>query len=80
MVCTRLKRIKRAISYYVTNLRDVSISVTGKDLMEMGLEPGPVYKKIMAAVLQARLNGGLETRSDELRFVEKYLVEQPAGS
>ncbi|MBW2175397.1 MAG: CBS domain-containing protein [Deltaproteobacteria bacterium] len=78
MVCTRLKRIKRAISYYVTNLRDVSISVTGKDLMEMGLEPGPVYKKIMAAVLQARLNGGLETRSDELRFVEKYLVEQPA--
>jgi len=78
MVCTRLKRIKRAISYYVTNLRDVSISVTGKDLMEMGLEPGPVYKKIMTAVLQARLNGGLETRSDELRFVEKYLVEQPA--
>ncbi len=80
MVCTRLKRIKRAISYYVTNLRDVSISVTGKDLMEMGLEPGPVYKKIMAAVLQARLNDKLETRSDELRFVEKYLAEQPTGN
>jgi len=74
MVCTRLRRVKRAISNYVTNLRDVSISITGKDLMNFGLKPGPTYRKIMTAVMQAKLNGRLESRSDELNFVKKYLA------
>jgi tRNA nucleotidyltransferase (CCA-adding enzyme) len=68
MAGTRLKRVKRAISNYVTNLRDVTIAVTGKDLMERGLKPGPVYREIMSAVMQARLNNRLETRRDELRL------------
>jgi len=75
MAGTRLKRVKRAISNYVTNLRDVTIAVTGKDLMERGLKPGPVYREIMAAVMQARLNNRLETRSDELKYVDEYLAK-----
>jgi len=78
MAGTRLKRVKRAISNYVTNLRDVTIAVTGKDLMERGLKPGPVYREIMAAVMQARLNNRLETRSDELKFVDEYLASKKA--
>ncbi|RLC14035.1 MAG: polya polymerase [Deltaproteobacteria bacterium] len=74
MAGTRLKRVKRAISNYVTNLRDITIAVTGKDLMERGLKPGPVYREIKSAVMQARLNGRLETRSDELKFVDEYLA------
>jgi len=76
MVCTRLKRVKRAVSIYVTNLRDVTITITGKDLMGMGLKPGPAYREIMSAVMRARLNGRIETREDELKFVEKYLAKQ----
>ena len=69
-----------AISNYVTNLRDVTIAVTGKDLMERGLKPGPVYREIMAAVMQARLNKRLETRRDELKFVDEYLASKKAGT
>ena len=76
MASTRLKRVKRAISNYVTNLRDVTIAVNGKDLMERGLKPGPVYREIMSAVMQARLNNRLETRSDELEFVDEYLANR----
>ena len=78
MAGTRLNRVKRAISNYVTNLRDVEIDVSGRDLMERGLKPGPIYREIMAAVLKARLNGRLESRSDELTFVDAYLETRKA--
>ena len=70
MVCARSRRVKRAISHYVTKLRHITISVTGKDLMERELMPGPVYRDIMQAVLNAKLNGLLQTREDELAFVK----------
>ena len=73
MVCARNRRVKRAISHYVTKLRHVTISVTGKDLMERGLKPGPVYRDIMQTVLNAKLNGELQTREDELAFVNAYI-------
>ena len=78
MASTQLKRVKRAISNYVTNLRDVTIAVNGKDLMERGLKPGPVYREIMSAVMQARLNNRLETRRDELQFIDEYLANRKA--
>jgi tRNA nucleotidyltransferase (CCA-adding enzyme) len=73
MVCARSRRVKRAISHYVTKLRHVTISVTGKDLMAKDLKPGPLYRDIMQAVLNAKLNGKLQTREDELAFVNTYL-------
>jgi len=73
MVCARNRQVKRAISHYVTKLRHVTISVTGKDLMQRGLKPGPVYRDIMQAVLNAKLNGLLQTREDELAFVDNTI-------
>jgi tRNA nucleotidyltransferase (CCA-adding enzyme) len=73
MVCARSRRVKRSISHYVTKLRHVTISVTGKDLMQRGLKPGPVYRDIMQAVLNAKLNGLLQTREDELAFVDNNI-------
>lgn len=75
MVCARSRRVKRAISHYVTKLRHVTISVTGKDLMARDLKPGPVYRDIIQAVLNAKLNGMLQTREDELAFVDTYLLK-----
>ena len=73
MVCARSRKVKRAISHYVTKLRHVAISVTGKDLMKRNLKPGPMYRDIMQAVLDAKLNGSLQTREEELAFVDKFI-------
>ena len=74
MVCAGSRKIKRAISHYVTKLRYVDITISGKDLMNLGLEPGPVYRSIMQEVLNAKLNGKLATRKDELEYVQQYLT------
>jgi tRNA nucleotidyltransferase (CCA-adding enzyme) len=39
----------------------------------MGLKPGPVFREILQAVLDAKINGQLKTRSDEFAFVKDYV-------
>ncbi len=73
MAASRRKIVKQSISNYFTRLRHIATSVTGKDLKKMGLEPGPLYRKVLQAVLDAKLNGRLKTRSDELAFVKDYV-------
>jgi tRNA nucleotidyltransferase (CCA-adding enzyme) len=71
MICTRSERAKKRISLYHTRLRHVAIAVTGKDLLAMGLPQGPLFSKILRMVLDAKLNGQVKTREDEIAFVRR---------
>ncbi len=73
MAVTRKEMVKKAISLFFTQLRQTRISVTGKDLKRAGIEPGPIYREIMDAILKARLNGTVHTRDEELNFVRSYV-------
>jgi tRNA nucleotidyltransferase (CCA-adding enzyme) len=68
MAVTRQEKVKKAISHYFTNLRSVNVSLKGRDLQKMGIEPGPIYREILQATLDAKLNGKLKSRKDELDF------------
>jgi tRNA nucleotidyltransferase (CCA-adding enzyme) len=48
------------------------VSLKGKDLQRMGVEPGPIYREILQATLDAKLNGKLKTHKDELEFARGY--------
>lgn len=73
MAASKKEKVKKSISNYVTRLRYVRASIRGKDLIEAGIEPGPVFRQILQAVLDAKLNGLLPSRRDELRFVRDYV-------
>jgi len=73
MATTKQEQLKRAISYYYTHLRYINITLTGSDLQKMGLEPGPVYRKIFQAILDAKLNGQVNSKNDELAFANNYV-------
>lgn len=67
-------RIKRTISNYFTKLKNTKISLKGRDLKRMGIDPGPVYKEIFNYLLESRLNNRVNSREDEIRLLkEKYL-------
>ena len=78
MVCTTSETAKKRISHYHTQLRNVAVTITGKDLLTMGLKPGPVFSETLQAVLEAKLNGRVKTREDELNFV-KTRVQWPGA-
>jgi tRNA nucleotidyltransferase (CCA-adding enzyme) len=72
MAVTKYERVKKAISFFVTQLRMTKLSVSGRDLKKLGLEPGPLYKDILQAALDAKLNGLLKTKNDELNFIQNH--------
>jgi len=73
MAATKNEALKRSISNYFTQLRHIETSIKGKDLKKLGLEPGPIYREILEAVLDGKLNGRIKTRSEELAFVKDYV-------
>jgi tRNA nucleotidyltransferase (CCA-adding enzyme) len=71
MAATRQERVKKAISHYFTILRKTALNIQGRDLKEIGLKPGPVYREILDHALAAKLDGRVKTRADELAFVRR---------
>lgn len=53
--------------------------VTGDDLIAMGYEPGPIFREILAAVEERRLEGSLRTRAEAVGFVRRAFP-RPAKS
>lgn len=47
--------------------------ITGKDIKEMGYPPGPLYRQALDAVWQARLDGLVSSRDEEIAFARNYL-------
>jgi tRNA nucleotidyltransferase (CCA-adding enzyme) len=69
------ENVRRRVEDYVMRLRYVRPSLTGHDLKALGLQPGPLYKNVLAAVLTARLDGEVSAPEEEKALVERILAE-----
>jgi tRNA nucleotidyltransferase (CCA-adding enzyme) len=78
MARTSNDEIRQWISLFFTQLRKITPYLTGNDLKEMGVPPGPAYKEILSALLDARLNGRVLTREDEITLVRKRFLKTSA--
>lgn len=65
--------VKRHVSAFLTTYQHVKPALSGADLKEMGLKPGPEFKQILAQLLDARLNGDLRTEAEERQFVQQMV-------
>ncbi|MGD9028223.1 MAG: CBS domain-containing protein [Anaerolineae bacterium] len=65
---------QRLFSYQVKG-RFVEPELTGDDLKAVGLEPGPLFGELLNALRDARLNGEVATRQDEMLLVETILAQ-----
>ena len=45
--------------------------ITGEDLKALGLEPGPIFKRLLDAVREAQLDGTIATREEALDVVKR---------
>jgi len=70
------ERQKKAISLYLTRLRDLKPELTGDDLMKMGYPPGPGFKRILTSLLDERLEGRIKSREEEVKFVKEQFPLQ----
>jgi len=66
----------QAIHLFLNRLKDVQVSLTGDDLIEMGIAPGPQIKEILELLHQAKLNGKIATRHDEEEVIKGWLAQK----
>lgn len=71
MAKARQETIKKNVSLYLTHLRNVKVMLTGDDLKELNIPTGPRYKKILAELLDAKLDGLVKNREEEMAFVKR---------
>jgi tRNA nucleotidyltransferase (CCA-adding enzyme) len=70
MAKAKSEDIRRYISMYFTRLKNIKIIVSGKDLIAIGLKPGPQFKKIFNDVHEKKLSGELTTREQEIEYIK----------
>ena len=62
---------KKHIADFLKVYNCARLCVSGDDLYNLGVLPGPKYQKILNKVLAARLNGKVSNRQDELALIRK---------
>jgi tRNA nucleotidyltransferase (CCA-adding enzyme) len=72
MATTNVEGVKRSISQFITHLRYVRVDIKGKDLKNLGIKPGPIYREILESTLDAKLDGRLVSRSEEIQYAKNY--------
>ncbi len=67
--------VRERVALFRTRLRKIAPALTGDDLKRMGIPTGPAYRKILARLRNARLDGEVSTRAEEEKMVRSELRE-----
>ena len=65
---------KLATLYFTQYHSQADFSLNGKDLIELGVEPGPIFQTVFQSLREARLKGKVKSRKDEVALVEKEFL------
>jgi len=63
------------VQLYRTRLRTMTPEITGNDLKQFGIQPGPVYREILDRLRNARLDGEISTRAEEEEIVRQFVAQ-----
>lgn len=58
--------VKKNILSFLNSYNGAKLHIGGHDLLKLGMQPGPGYQKVLNKVLDAKINGLVKTREDEL--------------
>ena len=84
VVCADRSHLMERIAYYRTVWHAVHPVLDGHDLAAMGIPRGPLYGELLTALRAALLDGAIQTRAEEVAWVQRYLAtasrSTPTGS
>jgi tRNA nucleotidyltransferase (CCA-adding enzyme) len=62
---------RRWIKLYLEELKDVNTNLSGSDLLKMGFKQGPEIGSILNQLLEAKLDGIVTSKQDEVKLVQE---------
>jgi tRNA nucleotidyltransferase (CCA-adding enzyme) len=65
---------RRAIRSYMERLKDIEPSLSGDDLLKMGMPEGPIIGHALTQLKDELLDGILKSRNDEMGFIKTHFL------
>lgn len=75
IIATGIEDSRASLVLYAEKLHSIKPTLTGNDLLKMGITQGPVIKDILNTILDDRLNEKAKTREDEIKIVRGILAK-----
>jgi tRNA nucleotidyltransferase (CCA-adding enzyme) len=66
---------KDRLQSYAIRWRNIHASITGDDLRQRGIPPGPIYTRILTALRKAWLDGEIATPKEEAELLEELIQD-----
>ncbi len=74
------EEVRKAVSNYITYVESFHPLMTGQDLLAMGIKEGPIFREILEALKEAKIDRNFATKQQELAFVREYMEEHRVGA
>lgn len=68
--------IEKKISLYLIELINEKPFLTGKELLKMGFKPGPGIGRVKKRLLYQKLDGKVQSKDDEIKYVNRYILKK----
>lgn len=75
-IATDRDQLRQKLLRFQTKYRLIEPALTGDDFKAMGLEPGPLFGRLLRTLQNARLDAEVTTRAEEEALVRRLLEEQ----
>lgn len=70
MARSRTEALRKKISYFITHLRNMQPQLSGQDLKDMGIKPGPLFGEILKDLKAAQIDGLSCDRQTQIEWVK----------
>ncbi len=67
--------IRERIKKYLTIYKKTTTFLSGEDLTNLGMKPGPIYARILKLIFYLQMNGILNSREEEIAFLTRLLAK-----
>jgi tRNA nucleotidyltransferase (CCA-adding enzyme) len=79
-LATDVEDQREILTIYTREWKKLSPTITGHDLRNLGLAPGPAYRFILEALRAAWLDGKVKNEAEEAVLLEELIKQEPAIS
>lgn len=76
LATSAVKELQEMVKRFLREIKPTKLDIDGQDLQNLGFPPSPSYKKAFKAVFNAKLDGLIQTRQEELNMAEEVLENE----
>ncbi len=73
------QKFRETLEYFIEELAGAGLSIDGNDMLELGLDPGPAVQEVLDQVWAEYLQGGVESREEQLKLAASLIRERNGG-